>query len=60
MCPFNLEQMGATPQPLEFSVCVHCKQDIQIRLFSKVLSVESITRSNLQRWPDPWAPEVGR
>ena len=36
-------------------MCAHPKQDIQIRLFSKVLSVESITRSNVQRWPDPWA-----
>ena len=52
----QFEQMGATLQALEVSVCVHPKQDIQIRLFSKVLSVESITRSNVQRWPVPWAP----
>ena len=27
-----------------------------MRLFSNVLSVENITRSNVQRWPDAWAP----
>ena len=27
-----------------------------MRLFSKARSVENITRSNVQRWPDPWAP----
>ena len=54
--PIHFERMGATLQALEVSVCVHPKQDVHIRLFSKVLSVENITRSNVQRWPDPWAP----
>ena len=54
--PIQFEQMGATLQALEVSVCVHPREDVHIRLFSKVLSGENITRSNVQRWPDPWAP----
>ena len=54
--PIQFEQMDATLQALEVSVYVHPKQDVQIRLLSKVRSVENITSSNVQRWPDPWAP----
>ena len=54
--PIQFEHMVATLQGLEVSVCVHPKQDVHIRLLSKVLSVENITRSNVQRWPDPWTP----
>ena len=53
--PIQFEQIGATLQALEVSVCVHPKQDAHTRLFSIVLSVENVTRSNLQRWPDPSA-----
>ena len=52
--PVQFEQMGSCIHVLEVSLCLHPKNNIHLHLHSKVLSVANISRSNVQRWPDPW------
>ena len=56
--PVQFEQMGSCIHVLEVSQCLHPKNDIHPQLHSKVLSVANISRSNVQRWPDPWSPNA--
>ena len=56
--PVQFEQMGSCIHVLEVSLCLHPKNDIHLQLHSKVLSVANISRSNVQRWPDPWSPNA--
>ena len=56
--PVQFEQMGSCIHVLEVSLCLHPKNDIHLQLHSKILSVANISRSNVQRWPNPWSPNV--